>query len=228
MGPLGPGEFYKNRVQQSLGEAGVKVTTINLYKGTHLPLQVASILHEIQCRYESCIILGWGSGDTSIEYEFADNQDFKKSIISWVQRGGRFIIQGEGIRKMNWPKWFGKDTWQQGDYYRTDHACYSNSEDDIHWCKWYHKAKGAKTNGGPPYNVKAVMLKGVSPEETLFGTTENSRSYSLVPFMRDHEIGEGQCAIAHGQFGEGSISFFGDVNAEQETCDIIAVIARGN
>lgn len=75
------------------------------------------------------------------------------------------------------------------------------------------------------HNAKAVLLKNVDVEDVLFGTTEDSSTYSLVPQMRGHDVEEGQCAVAHGKYGDGSVSFFGDVNAEQETCRIMSIIA---
>lgn len=71
------------------------------------------------------------------------------------------------------------------------------------------------------------MLKNVDPKDNLFGTSSESRSYSLVPMMAGQDIDEGLCAIAVGKCGEGSVSFFGDVNAEDDTCNIMSIIARG-
>lgn len=227
MGCLGPGSFYAEGVTDALVGAGVKVTTINLYKGNYLPDQVASVLNELD-RYTSCIILGWGSGDAEIETAFANSEKFKKTLISWVRKGGRFIVQGERPKfRGNWPKWFGKE-WKQADYCRTDYFCFANSDSDPHWAKWYHQAKGTLTNTNGKYNAKAVLLKNVDVEDVLFGTTEDSSTYSLVPQMRGQDVEEGQCAVAHGKYGDGSVSFFGDVNAEQETCRVMSIIARGH
>ena len=224
MGPLGPGEFYTQNVQQALRGAGVKFATVNVYKGSGLPAQVGSALREVD-RFTSCIVLGWGSGGCDIEKEFGNSEEFKELIVPWVQKGGRLIVQGENCQYYgNWPEWFGK-TWTSSDYYRTDHICHGKNNNDLHWCKWYHKARGALTTSR--YNVKAVMLKDVDPEDNLFGTSSESRSYSLVPMMAGQDIDEGLCAIAVGKCGEGSVSFFGDVNAEDDTCNIMSIIARG-
>ena len=72
------------------------------------------------------------------------------------------------------------------------------------------------------------MLSGVAPQDNLFGTTGDSVLISLVSGMAGQDIEEGQCAIALGEFGGGSVSFFGDVNAEESTVQIMAVIARVN
>lgn len=211
MGPLGPGEFYAQNVQKALQCAGVEVAVVNVLKGSKVPEQVGSILSEVE-KFSSCIILGWGSGGCAIEKEFGNSNIFRDKIVSWVNSGGRFIVQGERPQGYgNWPEWFGK-TWESSDYYRTDYACNGKSENDIHWCKWYHKAKGAITT--TRYNAKAVIISGVAPEDNLFNDI-------------DDDIDEGQSAVAVGKYGEGSVSFFGDVNAEKKTCDIMAIIARG-
>ena len=72
------------------------------------------------------------------------------------------------------------------------------------------------------------MLMNVAPEDNLFSTLDETKSYSLVPMMSGQDIEGGQSAIALGKCVDGSVSFFGDVNAEDETCDIMAVIARGS
>ena len=225
MGPLGPGEFYAENVQNALQYAGVEVVTVNVLKGSTLPEQVGSILSEVE-QFSSCIVLGWGSGGCDIETEFGYSNVFRDKIVAWVNRGGRLIVQGERPQGYgNWPAWFGK-SWESRDYFRTDYACNGKNDADIHWCKWYHKAKGAITT--QRYNAKTVMLSGVAPEDNLFSTSDESRSYSLVPMMSGRDIEGGQSAVALGKYGEGSISYFGDVNAEEETCDIMAIIARGN
>mmetsp|Transcript_11043 Transcript_11043/g.16267 ORF Transcript_11043/g.16267 Transcript_11043/m.16267 type:complete len:288 (-) Transcript_11043:154-1017(-) len=226
MGPLGPGEFYAQRVSSALADAGVEVAAVNVYKGSNLPEQIASILSKVH-RFTSCIALGWGSGGTDIEMEFGESQDFREKIVNWVEGGGRFIVQGENPQRYgNWPEWFGK-TWTSADYYRTDHVCHGKSDNDVHWCKWYHRARGAITDSHN-YNVKAVLLSDVASEDNLFGTSEESTTYSLVPHMSGRDVDEGKCAIALGKCSEGSVSFFGDVNAEEDTCAIMAIIARGN
>ncbi|KAK1733119.1 hypothetical protein QTG54_016257 [Skeletonema marinoi] len=224
MGPLGPGEFYAQNVQKSLQYAGVEVAVVNVLKGSKVPEQVGSILSEVE-KFSSCIILGWGSGGCDIETEFGNSKIFRDKAVSWVNSGGRFIVQGERPQGYgNWPEWFGK-SWESSDYFRTDYACNGKSDNDIHWCKWYHKAKGAVTT--TRYNAKTVMLSGVAPEDNLFSTSDDSRSYSLVPMMSGRDIEGGQSAVAVGKYGEGSVSYFGDVNAEDETCDVMAIIARG-
>lgn len=223
LGMLGPGQFYTKAVKAALKRAGTIVATVDVTKTAGLFQQVGSVLLD-SARFTSCIALAVGGADMEAEREFAENIPFREKIVDWVERGGRFIVQGERAGMMgNWPEWFDK-TWETSDYRRTTHECRAKSRDDVHWCKWYPGAKGAVTTD---INVKAVMMRGVATEDILFGTTSSSVSHSNVPFMAGEGLEEGLAAVAFGKFGEGSVSFFGDVNAETNTCDIMAVIARG-
>jgi hypothetical protein len=211
MGPSGPplfgdetwndlGEYLLEPVQEALQNAGVKVATIDVQKGSKVPEQVGSILSEVET-FSSCIAHKWGCGGLPIEYEFLNSKIFREKIVSWVGSGGRFIVKGSKLRGGNWPAWFGK-YWKFDSYYRTDLECNRS-----HWCKWYYKAKGSIAFA----QAKSVMLRGVAPMDNLF----NCCNF------------EDQCAVAVSKYGEGSVSFFGDVNKEKEICDIMAIIARG-
>ena len=221
LGCLGPRNFYTKGAQAALARAGVKVATVDVTKKPGLFDQVGHVLSEAG-RFSSCVVLNLGAEQIDAEKEFAANMNFRQKLCAWVKRGGRLIIRSE--RSVgNWPEWFGK-TWEHNDYRRTTHECRGKSRDDVHWCKWYPEAEGAVTTS---INVKAVMMTCVPTEEILFGTSSSSVSHSLVPFMAGEELEEGLVAVALGKFGEGLVSFFGDVNAEAPTCAIMAVIARG-
>ena len=225
MGPLGPNDFYTKGVQSSLESAGVPVATIDITRGDHVVDQIASIL-KVGKDIKSLILLGMGSGDSPYEDKFINNQDFRQELDTWVKAGGAFIVQGERTATSggNWPSWFGKD-WRDTEYRRTVHTCFAKSSNDPHWCQWYRNGKGAVLDR---ISVKACMLDNVEPEDCLFGTTADSVSQSLVPFMAGDSIGEGLCAVAFARYGDGTVSFFGDVNAEADTVKIMAVVARGD
>jgi hypothetical protein len=230
LGPCGSNWDYMKRSKQELSLAGVHVCVVNAEKGRHIPEQVASLLawnEGKEATFRSILILGLGSGD-NISHLFYDSPLFREASVSWVQAGGHFLVQGERTAMCgHWPEWFGK-TWKDGDYVRTSHTCFarpSGANGEIaHWCKWYHEASGAITKD---INVKATMLNNVPADEVLFGTDAGARSYSLVPSMRGQSIEEGMVAVALGKCGQGTVSFFGDVNHEDETVRTIAIVARG-
>jgi hypothetical protein len=227
MGPCGANWDCMKRCKEELTNAGVHVCVINVEKGGHIPEQVASLLAFNEGRgktFRSILMLGFGSDEIPT---LAASDLFREASISWVKKGGKFLVQGERVAMCgNWPEWFGK-TWKDGDYFRTDHTCFalpSTNGEMVHWCKWYHEAPGAiKQN----INVKACMLKNVPADEILFGTGDGARAYSLVPHMAGGSVDAGMAAVALGKCGEGTISFFGDVNHEEETVRTIAIVARG-
>jgi hypothetical protein len=231
MGPVGPGGDYMKGARRALLNAGANVAVIDATKGAKIPEQVAAMLDCKDAAPSSLIMLGWGSGDSQSELDFAASNVFRAAATRWCRAGGRFMVQGERVALAgNWPSWFDK-SWSSSDYFRTDHKCFAadesnatNSVQQKHWCEWYKEAKGAVTSG---YNVKACMLKDVELEDILFGTEEGAASYSLVPGFGGQSIGAGQVAIAFSRFEAGTVSFFGDVNYEDETLKIMAILARG-
>ncbi len=50
----------------------------------------------------------------------------------------------------------------------------------------------------------------------------------MVPHMAGQSIDEGEVAVALGKCGQGTVSFFGDVNHEDETVRTIAIVGRGD
>jgi len=221
-------------VQRALLEAGLDaVVVIDVTKGQQLPEQVAALLRQSsQKAPNAMLLLGWGSGDDSdIETAFATSVAFRQAAQTWCRAGGRFLVQGERISVMgDWPRWFGLE-WSSGDMdVRTDHACFATGDDEsaVHWWKDYPKAEGAVTG---TYNVKACMVTNVEPEDALFGTTEYSKSQSKMPghsmVTQGRSIGAGQVAIALARCEKGTVSFFCDMNFEDDTLRIMAVVARG-
>ena len=199
---------------------------VNVTKGKRIADQVSEMLNVRAQTLHSMIVLWWGSAGTEPEEEFANSEAFRTAATTWVEDGGTMIVHGEGPYGL-WPSWFGK-TWDQESYVRTDHTCFACPQNDgsiPHWCKWYHQLTDAVKGN---YNVKSILIKNVDPEEILFGTTEDAKSYSLVPHMSGQHIGGGLASIAFGRCKNGTISFFGDVNLEKPTIQTMAVLARGD
>jgi hypothetical protein len=214
-----------SNAREQLLRSGMDVVHINGGKGgPNISVQVASLLGS-EIKPGALIFFGFGSGGDESDSHFYNGSHFKEALKSWCAGGGRFIVQGEGTRRTgNWPSWFDKN-WKDCDYFRTDHKCFAVGPNATNWCEWYKNSMGAVLS---TYNVKACMLENVDAEEILFGTMEDSQSYSLVPGFGGQNIGGGKTAVAFGKFGSGTVSFFGDVNHETDTLKIMAVIARGN
>jgi hypothetical protein len=71
------------------------------------------------------------------------------------------------------------------------------------------------------------MVKDVEPGDILFGTNDSSRSYSLVPGFGGQTVAADQAVFTLARVGEGTVTFFGDVNAEDTTMDILSLVAKG-
>lgn len=230
-------------IRDELLRLGIPVASFDVEKGARIPEQVASLLVEHGERlkkkddseqgnndgviYKTVIMLGWGAGSDEMALAFGRNANFEAAAKAFTKAGGNFLVQGERIKLCcgDWPAWFDK-SWTDGSYFRTDHTCFAvpKAGQIQHWCKWYHKAKGALLGN---LNVKACMVEGVPADEVLFGTEEGARSYSLVPGFGGQEISAGSAAFAWGKYGEGTVCFFGDVNFEEGTIRTVGVIVRG-
>ena len=60
----------------------------------------------------------------------------------------------------------------------------------------------------------------------MFGTAGDAVVHSLVPHMAGRGIAPGLCAVAFWRVGKGCVGFFGDVNAEPATLQIVTTLAR--
>ena len=227
-GPCGSGWNDMLKAKDQLLKIGINVIQIDGSKGgKSISRQVASLLKSDN-KPNAMIFFGFGSGGDGSDENFFDSSKggiFQAALKSWCDAGGRFIVQGERTAYTGgWPKWFGLG-WKDGSYYRTDHKCFAVGPDASSWCQWYKSSKGAvKTT----YNVKACMLTHVEPSDVLFGCVDDAQSYSVVPGFGGQEIEAGSTAIAFARYGSGTVSFFGDVNHEDDTIRIMSVIARGH
>jgi hypothetical protein len=226
---------YIKYSKEKLLKAGVHVCVINVEKGRNIiPEQVAALFawnEGKEATFRSILMLAFETANDCGELAFSNSIIFREAAASWVQKGGNFLVQGERVARLGqWPAWFGK-TWADGEYCRTDHTCFARPSLSatngkiVHWCNWYHQAAGAVTRD---INVNAAMLKDVPADEILFGTVEGARIHKLGPQTGVLSIDAGRAAVALGKCGQGTVSFFGDVNHEYETVCTIAIVARGH
>jgi hypothetical protein len=221
MGALGGGDFLTEAVQKSLQEANQSMSTVNVSRGRSMPAQLSLLLTERASDFKTCLILGWGSGDETLAREFGSSALFREALVTWVkERGGRLLIHGERIQTCcgKWPQWFDL-TWQDGDYYRTDFKLMKEQ----HWARWFVSHPQAPK----AINVKACMVRNVEPQDLLYATDEDSRSHSLVPGFGGRQVETGSSAFTLAKCGKGTVSFFGDVNAEEETMRVLQIVVKG-
>jgi hypothetical protein len=96
-------------------------------------------------------------------------------------------------------------------------------QNENHWASWFLQNPRAPCS----LNVKACMVKDVEPGDVLFGTDDNLRSHSLVPGFGGQTVATGQAVFTLARVGEGTVTFFGDMNAEDMTTDILCLVAKG-
>jgi hypothetical protein len=75
-------------------------------------------------------------------------------------------------------------------------------------------------------NVKACLVTNVEPEDNLYGPAEHAVTQSLVPGFGGKSVHAGQSAFTLAKFGEGTVSFFGDVNIEEETVKTVGIVGN--
>ena len=128
-------------VKAALERVGLKAVAVNVAKKPGLFQQVSAVLSGVE-RFMCCIALGVGAAYWAVNAEVSDSMRFWEQLVTWVECGGRLIVQGERASMMGkWPEWFGK-TWEDDSYRRTTYKCQGSSIVGSHWCKWYHEATG--------------------------------------------------------------------------------------
>jgi hypothetical protein len=215
MGALGRDDINTKPIYNELtSRYNMHVSVVHLDDGFITPEQIAVALDNKDTNIKTLIVLGWGSGDDDLGLDFANSDAFRVALVSWVEAGGRLLVQGERISHSagDWPQWFDL-AWTSSDYCRTTHTLNAT-----HWFK-----KQAKC---PSMNVKACLVTNVEPEDNLYGTGEGAVTHSLVPGFGGNAVPAGQSAFTLAKFGEGTVSFFGDVNIEDETVKTVGIVAN--
>lgn len=129
--------------------------------------------------FSSLVVFGIGSGGLTDSFFHAE---VHWTVKTWVSKGGKFIIHGEGggrgdrpdeKRVMNVCKsWFDRDWTMTGDFYRrTDHNINFS-------CTELPPSVFASLPS--EINVKACMLSNVPTNEKLFAKAIGAQVYSLV------------------------------------------------
>lgn len=214
MGALGSDDINTKPIFNEMHyKHNVQVSVVHLDDGFVTPQQIATALEK--ANFSACIILGWGSGDDDTGLDFAKSEVFQKALVSWVKKGGRLIVQGERISHSagDWPAWFGLN-WKSCDYCRTTHTLNTS-----HWLK--------EAAAYPTMDVKACLLTDIEPQDNLYGPPNGAVTHSLAPGFGGNPVSADQSAFTLAKYGDGTVSYFGDVNAERVTIETVGIIAKG-
>ena len=196
MGPLGSGDFLTQGLMQALGSrlAPGAGPISNLEQIDISRRGVSGLADRLQ---RGCItaVVVLGLGSADCDEDFLTNTEWKETLVAWVEEGGLLMIHGERTIKDAFA-WFGKD-WKADGYRRMTHKYNTLNVT----AAWYDEGDVCDA-----VNVKACMLSGVAPEEQLFAA------------------GPDKTAVAVANVGLGHVGFFGDVNAEPPTLEMITVL----
>ena len=162
-------------------------------------------------KFNVCVILNCGSCGAKKNDVLVNDKRFRQYLKSWVNKGGSLFVQGERF-VTDILNQITEKQWKQTEYRRVTH----NGQIANSFFKNLNKPP-------PRYNVKACMLSGVDIADQLYSTGEGATTQSPVSFMAGVPMEAGLTAIAATHVGTqgGRVSFFGDVNAEQETIDTV-------
>lgn len=136
-------------------------------------------------------------------------------LVEFVKQGGSAVVGGcfstfVGEQEMN--NFFRKVwslSWKRGSYHRTTFV--TNSPNDI-----------VKRNPSliPSYNMKALHMAGISPQDAIYKPTPDSRIQSLV-FAPSQITDLDESPAVSRRIEKGYLSYIGDVNGENESTNTV-------
>lgn len=177
-------------------------------------------------RYHAIIVIDYSNPDARDQFE----KDFGSLLQAFAAAGGVVAFpSSEGLIVSTLKKLFDVE-WKLGNYYRTTWGpCLNVNERNIHF---------SFGNGNyarriiMEYSAKAVTMKSVPYHERCFGVTDHSKTQSLVPFKDGQDVSAKpedpnyETVVAMHEYGKGVIAYFGDVNAEDQTIELVAAFVE--
>ena len=145
------------------------------------------------------------------------------ALQTFVGAGGALAFPtSEGLNLVSTMARLFETAWVGSSYYRTQWSAAEENRENI------QSTFGDRLSSSA-FSAKACSLRKVPPHERCFGVNEKSRTQSLVPFMTGQVVSKPAepdadydvCVATH-RFGEGTVAFFGDVNCEGRTAELVA------
>lgn len=179
--------------------------------------------------YHGIVVVDYSNSAEFIEFE----AQLGSHLQRFVRAGGVVAFpSSEGQLVSTFGKLF--DTkWRISNYYRTSWGPCSENELNVNY---------SFGNGNyarriiQPYSAKGVSLRNVPPNERCFGVTSESRTQSLVPIMNGQDVSKPDdptsaaveeldpdydIVVAMHDYGKGCVAYFGDVNCETTTVQLV-------
>ena len=196
-------------------------------------MELSDLAAEV-CRLE----LASGAYHAVVVVDLAQDHGFFETelggaVQAFVRGGGAVAFPtSEGLQLASVMAHLFDTTWERSGYYRTSWGAAEENREHVRSTLGDRLASGT-------FSAKACSLRKVPPHERCFGVTDQSRTQSLVPFMAGQDVSKGDepdsvtadsaamasdydvCVATH-QFGTGAVAFFGDVNCEGRTSELVA------
>ena len=170
--------------------------------------------------------------DLAQDHEFFE-AELGGALQDFVRAGGAvaFPTSEGGVIVPTMARLF-ETAWARSGYYRTTWGPAEENREHV------RSTFGERLSVGS-FSAKASSLRKVPPHERCFGVMDQSRTQSLVPSMAGRDVSKGNepdsitadgnameldydvCVATH-RFGAGAIAFFGDVNCEGRTGELVS------
>jgi hypothetical protein len=221
--------FMTESILQGCNKAKMNcITRVNFNYGESADA-VSKCQHELLSgAYNSVIV-----SDLSCEFE-AFQQHLGEHLQAFVRLGGvAAFVSGEGNQLQSTLQALFETTWTPGGYFRSTWGAAAENQPAV--SDWFG------TSATTSFSVKATTIRNVPISDRCFGTTSTSRHESMsmqmmtggavpvgrggpqdpcddpdVPMDMEYDI-----VVAVHQYHDGAIAWFGDVNCEGETADLV-------
>ena len=223
---------YMSALRPHCQQHGIAIDVLRASQGSLLAKKIES------GQYNSVLFLHIDDGGMEKYGENMFNALNFGALYNLVRFGGKCIFHGEGCSLTEVLRILSGEPWHFcGDYYRRcTHHC--NRTEFSHFplttSSSSSSSSGAIEDTGEEedshfilprkIDVKATMLSGVSRSCQLYSPREGARCVSAVPNFGGHVIPTFRTAVAVSKIGNGLLCFFGDVNADVKTVNIITKI----
>jgi len=120
-------------------------------------------------------------------------------------------------------------TWNRSEYFQTT---WSPCSENLQLVNYSFGKGNFSRRLIQDYSTKGNTLRGVPPHERCFGVSSTSTTQSLVPTMNGRSVPPEVSAedydvvMAMHEYGKGIIAYFGDVNAEDKTIQLVAAFVQ--
>lgn len=141
-------------------------------------------------------------------------------FLKYVREGGTVVLGtlfSSSVKPLSFNRWMNEAwnvAWEYGNFLRTD--VFLNPDCDL---------EGFRSDElWDSYSQKAVFLKNVGSEATVYTISRNSRTQSSI--FPAENVDVGQSPVVFARVGRGRLGFIGDVNNEEGSIAVVMMMCR--